>query len=198
MGSNHGRPETGPETEKSIYQKIIDGEQQPEGSQKGWTNLTREKSFNKLPPDELREISRKGAAAVNKLHGEKRTAREALEKILTLRINDQMLSAADLPRELADKLKRDNPDATLYDLINLVAVGRAVGGNMKAYELIRDTYGDKPIDRVEVTENITTDADRAMLRQIAERLQAAETVQIVEGTATETAAGDDGTGNIKE
>lgn len=195
MGSNHGRPEPGPETEKSIYQKIIDGEQQPEGIQKGWSNLEKRKSFNMMDPDELREISRKGAAAVNKLHGEKKTAKEALEKILTLRINDQMLSAADLPRELADKLKRDNPDATLYDLINLVAVGRAVGGNLKAYELIRDTYGDKPIDRVEVTENITTDADRAMLRQIAERLQAAETVQIIEGTATETAAGDDGTGD---
>lgn len=188
----HGRPEKEPGKEKTLYQKIIDGETVPEGSQKGWTNLTREKSFNMLPPDELKEISRKGAAAVNKLHGEKKTAKEALEKILTLKINDQMISAADLPRELADKLKRDNPDATLYDLINLVAVGRAVGGNMKAYELIRDTYGDKPIDRVEVTENVTTDADRELMRGIAERLQQAETVHIIEATpaaGTETGNG---------
>ena len=59
MGSNHGRPEPGPETEKSIYQKIIDGEQQPEGIQKGWSNLEKRKSFNMMDPDELREISRK-------------------------------------------------------------------------------------------------------------------------------------------
>lgn len=199
MGSNHGRPEPGPETEKSIYQKIIDGEQQPEGSQKGWKNLKPEKyNFAVMDPEKRSEISRRGAEALNKIKGEKRTAKEALENILTLRVNDKIINAADIEPELAERLKRAGVDITLYDLIQLVAAGRAVGGNMKAYELIRDTYGDKPIDRVEVTENITTDADRAMLRQIAERLQAAETVQIVEGTATETAAGDDGTGNIKE
>lgn len=196
MGSNHGRPET--EKEKSLYNRIKDGETVPEGSQKGWLNLEKRTSFNMMTPEQRREICKKGAAAVNKLHGEKKTAKQSLEKILTLKIDSEIMSAADVPRELADRLKRDNPDATIYDLIQIVAVGRAVGGNIKAAEYIRDTHGDKPIDRVEVTENITTDADRAMLRQIAERLQAAETVQIVEGTATETAAGDDGTGNIKE
>ena len=189
--AKHGRPEPGPETEKSIYQKIIDGEQQPEGIQKGWINLEKRTSFDKMTPERRREICRKGAEAVNKLHGEKKTAKQSLEKILTLKIDSEIMDAADLPRELADKLKRDNPDATLYDLIQIVAVGRAVGGNMKAYELIRDTYGDKPIDRVEVTENITTDADRELMRGIAERLQQAETVHIIEA---EPAAGTE-TGN---
>lgn len=151
-----------------------------------------------MDKEKHREISRKGAAAVNKIHGEKKTAKQALETILTIKIDDATMDAADLPEDLKRKLKRAAPDATLYDLIQIVAAGRAVGGNIKAAEYIRDTYGDAPVKTIELNENVTTDADRAMLRQIAERLQAAETVQIIEGTATETAAGDDGTGNIKE
>jgi len=165
--------------EKTRYQQIIDGEAEPQGSEKGWKNLEKRVSFNMMDEEKRREICRKGAEAIHKLHGEKKTAKQSLEKILTLRIDDGILDGADVPKELADKLKRDNPDATLYDLIQLVAVGRAVGGNMKAYELIRDTHGDKPIERVELTENVTTDADREMLRNIAERLQDGEKIEIV-------------------
>ena len=161
--------------EKSIYRQVIDGDIEPEGSQKGWSNL-RPQSFGTLDPERQREISRKGAAAVNKLHGEKKSAKESLEKILTLRIDDGILAAADVPDELIQKLKRDNPNATIYDLIQLVAVGRAVGGNLKAYELIRDTHGDKPIERVEVSDNVTTEADRALMRQIASRLESPDTI----------------------
>lgn len=172
--------------EKSIYQKVIDGDIEPEGSQKGWKNLEKRVSFNMMPEEKRKEICRKGAEAINKLHGEKKSAKESLEKILTLKIDDGILAAADVPDELIQKLKRDNPDATLYDLIQLVAVGRAVGGNMKAYELIRDTHGDKPIERVEVTENVTTDQDRELMRTIAARLEKAESVQIIDSTYTES------------
>jgi len=174
-----------PEKEKTEYQKIIDGEAEPVGCQKGWKNLEKRVSFNKMDPEKRKEICQKGAAAVNKLHGEKKTAKQALEKILTLKIDDKIISSADLSPELAERLKRSNPDATLYDLINIVAVGRAVSGNMKSYELIRDTYGDMPIKQIEVTENITTEQDRELLKQINERLQQAETVQIVESIVSD-------------
>lgn len=163
--------------EKSLFQQVIDGEIEPEGSQKGWINLREGQTTHNLKnidPEKAREIRRKGAEAINKLHGEKKSARESLEKILTLKIDDGILAAADVPEELIQKLKRDNPDATLYDLIQLVAVGRAVGGNMKAYELIRDTHGDKPIDRVEVSGNVTTDADREMMRELSDLLKGGE------------------------
>ena len=170
--------------EKTIYQKVVAGEITPEGCQKGWSNLQKRVPFNQMPPEKLQEISKKGAAAVHKLHGEKKTAREALQNILTLKVNDEMLSAADVPPEMIDKLKRDNPDATIYDLIQAVAVGRALGGNMKAYELIRDTAGDKPVDRVELTENITTEADREMMRNITERLKNGERLEVVKDIST--------------
>ena len=165
--------------DKTRYQQIIDGDAAPEGCEKGWRNLEKRVSFNQMDPEKRKEISRKGAEAVNKLHGEKKTAKQALENILTLKIDDKILSQADLSPELADRLKRSMPDATLYDLINIVAVGRAVGGNMKSYELIRDTYGDAPVKQVEVTENITTDQDREMLRAIAARLQDGGRLEVV-------------------
>lgn len=159
-----------PAKDKTTYQKIISGELEPAGSQKGWANLQKRVSFNQMEPERRREICRMGAAAVNKLHGEKKTAREALERILTIKATPEIIAGADLAPEIAERLQRDNPNATLYDLIQLVAVGRAVSGNMKAYELIRDTHGDKPIERVEVTENVTTEADRELMRDVLERL----------------------------
>ena len=164
---------------RTEYDRIKDGDQVPEGIQKGWSNLTSDYNFAAIDKEKHREISRKGAAAVNKLHGEKKTAKQALENILTLKVSDEMIKGADLAPEIAERFKRSLPDATVYDLIQAVAVGRAVGGNMKSYELIRDTYGDKPIDRVEVTENVTTEQDREMLRQIAARLQDGERLEVV-------------------
>jgi len=123
---------------------------------------------------------------VQELHGERRTAKQSLENILTLKATDDIIAAADIDEEIAKRLKRDNPNATLYDLIQAVAVGKALDGNMKAYELVRDTHGDKPIERVEVTENVTTDQDRELMRTIAARLEKAESVQIVEDVSSDT------------
>lgn len=156
---------------KTDYDRIKAGEQEPQGAQKGWKNLQPEKyNFSVMDKEKHREICRKGAAAVNKLHGERKTAKQALENILTLKVNDEIIAGADLPPEIAERLKRSNPDATIYDLIQIVAAGRAVGGNIKAAEYIRDTYGDKPHDTVEINANITTDQDRELMRRIAERL----------------------------
>lgn len=178
------------EKEKTEYEKIISGEVEPVGSQKGWKNLSRDYQLNKIDPEKRREICQKGAAAVNKIRGEKKTAREALENILTLKVNDKIISAADLEPEIAERLKKSGSEVTFYDLINLVAVGRAVGGNMKAYELIRDTYGDMPIKQIEVTENITTDADRELMRQLSERLQEGATIEIVKDVTGDNIKGD--------
>lgn len=155
------------------YKKIMSGELEPEGGQIGWKNLQaghREHNLKVIDPEKRKEICRKGAAAVNKLHGEKKTAKQALEKILTLKVNDEIIAGADLDPAIAEKLKRDNPDATIYDLIQIVAAGRAVSGNIKAAEYIRDTYGDKPVDKVDISGEIMTETDRAMLQKISARL----------------------------
>jgi len=183
-------PEAVPE--KSRYKKIIDGEADPAGSEKGYKNLITGQTvynFKNLPPEKRKEISRKGAAAVQALHGEKKTAREALEKILTLKINDNILAGADLDPEIAQRLKRDNPDATLYDLIQLVAVGRAVGGNIKAAEYVRDTFGDSPVHKVDLQADIMTEADRALLEKVSSRLADPDLVIVKDQTDGSSGSG---------
>ena len=181
-----GKQET-PEEKKELtqYEKIRLGLEKPEGKQKGWLNLEKRIPFNQMPEEKRREICRKGQKAMMELHGKKKTARDALKNVLTLKVTEDIIADADIDPAIAERLKRDNPDATLYDLIHAVAVGKALGGNVKAMEYVRDTHGDKPIDRVEVTENVTTDSDRELMRQIADRLSNAEAVHIVESTPTD-------------
>lgn len=181
MGKQNGKTTRDDvKTELTRYQKIQRGLEKPQGCEKGWLNLEKGRvSFNEMDAERRAEICRKGAAAVNKLHGEKKSAKQALENVLTLKLTDDIASAADVDPAIIDRLRRDNPNATLYDLIQAVAVGRAVGGSIPAMLYVRDTHGDKPIERMEVTENVTTDSDRELMRQIARRLDTAETVQIV-------------------
>jgi len=170
--------------EKSRASKIIDGDIEPEENERYLLNLRKRKPFNQWDPEKMHEVAVKGGEAVQKLHGKKKTAKQALADVLTLKVSDDIIANADIDPAISAKLKRDNPDATLYDLIQAVAVGRALEGNVKAMEYIRDTHGDAPIKQVEITENITTDADRALLQGIAERLQNVEIVQTVEAVET--------------
>ena len=156
--------------EKSRASRIIDGEIEPEENERYLLNLRKRKPFDQWDKEELREVSRKGAEAVQLLHGEKKTAKQAIERVLTLKITDEIAAGVDADPEIIKRLRKDNPNATLYDLMQAVAVGRALDGSIAAMQYVRDTHGDKPIERVELTENVTTDQDRELMRTIAERL----------------------------
>lgn len=144
---------------------------------KGWKNLkTEQNSFALYEPDRLREISRKGAQATHKIRAEKQNARKALEKILSMNVTDEIIYGAELPTELAEQLKENFPDATLYDLMQLVALGRALDGDMRACEYVRDTFGDRPTNRVDIATDVMSDADRTLLEHISARLNDPKTV----------------------
>lgn len=175
---------------RTLYEKIQAGEIEPEGSQKGWKNL-RPIPITERTPEERKEICQKGAAAVNKLHGEQKTAREALQRILSILATDNIIEAADIDADLAQRLQRDNPELTLYDLMQGVALGRALSGNIKAAEYIRDTNGDKPKDQMQIEgAGIMTEADRALLETIAGRLQEGGALQIVKDISPENKQND--------
>ena len=92
--------------EKTRYQQVIDGDTEPVGSEKGWKNLEKRVPFNQMDEEKRREICRKGQKAMMELHGEKKTARESLEKILTIKVSDEILSGADVPTEIIERIKR--------------------------------------------------------------------------------------------
>ena len=165
---------------KSRASMIIDGDIEPEtAKERGLLNLRKRVPFNQMDAEKRKEICRKGAKAINQLHGEKKTARECLTNILSLKITDEIVAGADIDPAIAERLKRDNPNATIYDLIHAVAVGRALEGSVNAMQFIRDTNGDKPTDRIDVTGEIVTDSDRALMQAIAQRLDSGERLEVV-------------------
>ena len=49
----------------------------------------------------------------------------------------------------------------------------ACSGDTKAFIAIRDTVGDKPVDKQEISADIITDADRKMIDNIKKRIECA-------------------------
>ena len=84
--------------------------------------------LNKRTERERKEISRKGAIASNKKQAEKKTLRELLEIALN------------------EGTKTDND----YVNITRALIKEASNGNVKAYETIRDTLGQKPKEELKI------------------------------------------------
>lgn len=80
--------------------------------------------------EEVREIGRKGGIASGKARRERKTLKEELLLLL----------------EKGDTQEK----------ISLAMIQEALDGNTKAFEVIRDTIGEKPIDKTaDVTKDIT-------------------------------------------
>ena len=174
-----GKGKNTDQTVKSRASMIIDGLIEPEPNERYLLNLRKRKTFDQWDKEEHHKIAVMGGKAVQELHGERKTARQSLENILDLKITDEIVNKADIDPSIVDRLRRSNPNATLYDLIHAVAVGRALDGSVSAMAYVRDTHGDKPTDHIEVTENITTDRDRELMESISRRLENGDHVEIV-------------------
>lgn len=80
-------------------------------------------------PEERKEIARKGAEATNRIRAERKTLKEEL--LLLLQKNNYQ------------------------EKISLSLINEAEKGNTKAYEVIRDTIGEKP--KEEINANVNTE-----------------------------------------
>lgn len=79
------------------------------------------------PQRERKEIARMGAAASNKKQQERRTLKEELLLLLE--------------------------NGNTQEKISLAMIQEALGGNIRAFEVIRDTIGEKPTDKIEAELN---------------------------------------------
>ena len=78
--------------------------------------------------EEARENGRKGGIASGKAKREKKTLRKELELLL----------------EMTSTNKKTN-----QELISLAILKKAKNGDTKAFEIIRDTIGQKPIEQIQ-------------------------------------------------
>ena len=90
---------------------------------------------NKKSPEERSRIARMGQIASTEAKRRKKTFREAMEAILEKEVLDKNGNKIDLLTAISAK-----------------QIEKAGRGDTKAFEVIRDTIGQKPVERVEITE----------------------------------------------
>lgn len=101
--------------------------------------------------EEQREIARQGGIASGKARAEKRDLRKALEMLLE--------------KEFTDK---NGNVATGAQAITAKLFEQAMRGNVKAFETLRDTVGQKPIEKVmlaEVDQNVIDEVEKMVLEE---------------------------------
>ena len=115
--------------------------------------LPRGKPFE--PGDRAREIGRRGGKRSKQLQKERKTLREELLLLLC--------------EELTDK----NTGRTMgtQAAMSAALIRQALSGNTKAYEIIRDTIGEKPVEHVEQV-NIDVEYKRSVeyIKNIMEKV----------------------------
>lgn len=87
------------------------------------------------PGEEARENGRKGGLKSAEVRAARKTLREELLALLT--------------QDITDKNGRQMKTQTA---ISASMIKQALSGSTKAYEIIRDTIGEKPIDKVMISE----------------------------------------------
>lgn len=133
-------------------------------TEKNNKNIGNLKPIAERSPEERAAMGRKGGLKTQEQNRLKRTAKEVMQLYLNCEISRD--KAREKLGEYADLLPEG---ATLFDLISLKQILESGDGNTKAFEAVRDTAGFKPVDRQEITADIMTDSDRALLEKIARR-----------------------------
>lgn len=94
---------------------------------------------------EQRKIARKGGIASGKARREKKLMRETLDVLLSMPIKNGKLANVDDIRSFA-AIKGKN--ISVQEAIMIAQVQKAMKGDTKAAEYVRDTIGQKPVDNV--------------------------------------------------
>lgn len=132
-------------------------------------NLKPFRKAEELSPEELerqKEISIKGAIARAEKYRAKKTLKETALDVLNTAI-----SRDDAVTMLGDKAKFIADENLTYQTAMLFMLADAVKeGNAKAFEVLRDTSGQKPKDEINLTADIMTAADRALLEKVNARI----------------------------
>lgn len=95
------------------------------------------------PGDDARNNGRKGGIASGKARRDKREMQESARLILAMPLTDG--EAADV--EALSLARADGGNFTIEEASLIAAARKALEGDYKALEFLRDTAGEKPIDR---------------------------------------------------
>lgn len=117
--------------------------------------------LDKRNPEEAADIRRKGAETLNAMNAQRQSIATTIDAMLRSKAGLEEIERYNLP---------DN--ATKQDALVAAMYAEAINkGTVRAFDSLRDTVGEKPIDRQQVQADVTTDADRLLMEKIRQRLQ---------------------------
>ena len=101
-------------------------------------------------PERDKEIHRAGAEALNAMKLQRRTFKEQIDIFLSQ--------------------KNKETGRTGLEDVALAMMERAAMGDVKAAQFLRDTAGEKPAETIDLSADITTEADRALMEKLKARM----------------------------
>lgn len=114
-------------------------------------------------PAEALEIRRKGQAAQQAAAKRRRALKEIMQDLLAMDCTPDLLDGAgEAAKSAAESLGRP---LTVYEAISMAQVAQAAQGSTQAFVAVRDSAGDKPTDKQEIT-GVLTDGDKALMEQM--------------------------------
>ena len=114
--------------------------------------MTNETNLNPVrSEDEARRKGRAGGIASGKARREKKMMRETLEMLLTMPMKNGKFADVENIRSFA-ALKGKN--ISVQEAILIAQVQKAMKGDTRAAEYVRDTMGQKPTDSVDMNVNV--------------------------------------------
>lgn len=105
---------------------------------------------NKRSLSEVRENGRKGGIASGESRRERKAFKEVFNTLLSAELSPELAEALN---EKSGALGIDTSMFTVAEYIGLAQVVKAVSGDTSAFTTIRDTIGEKPADKQELTFN---------------------------------------------
>lgn len=125
--------------------------------------------------EDAREIQRMGAEASNAKQAHRRSMAEIMDDLLKKPASKVLALLTEDEQHTKLSTLMAGTDATVYDLVAArMAIEAIANGDTKAATFVRDSAGDKPVEQQEISANVMTDADRALLAKVSKRVDTAE------------------------
>ena len=107
-------------------------------------NVENLRSFADIDEKEHKKISAKGGANSQKTRKRRKMLKEQLEILLSMPLNDE-----EIKEQIKDLGIISDDEMNNQMAIVIALYEKALSGDTKAFEIIRDTVGEKPKDEVE-------------------------------------------------
>lgn len=101
------------------------------------------------PGEEAREIGKRGG----KKSGQKRKERKTLREDLLAALTDMKIPQKETGKKIP-----------VQEALSIAMIKSALNGNVRAYEIIRDTIGEKPVENLNIVSSDFTALDEAFAR----------------------------------